>query len=847
MSGADHTTAAAVLGPADRVVAVASASQRGSGYVVAGRLVLTSAHVVPPVGAAVGVRTVTGREEFTAVVVWRGTPGGRDDAALLRVDDPAWPSLRGRAVRWGRVVTHRAGISCRAWGFPEWVQRLGHSDETGQPSGTLNAGNRYVGDRYVLDVDGHPPAVGEDGASPWAGLSGAAMFCGEELLTGVVATDVASGQHAHLDAVPVYLLHRDPLFRQVLAERGGGDMVLEAVELQPLAAVEPSLSDSPAALLRAGQQVVRFHGREQLMEDLLAWCAGSGPPVWLLHAPGGQGKTRTAHELARRLAEQRWATLWLHPDATGSALRVLAQVAVPLLVVVDYAETRTGQLAEVLRVCAEHPGDVPVRLLLLARIAGDWWTSLPAADPAVERLLDGAHTLRLDQLDTDPGGRVDAYRDAVTDLVRALAAIPAYRHHDWRTVAERLAGGAPPTAVAEQTVSALSLHTGALADLLDAVDPPDPATSTSGVEERLLVHERRYWRSTATANHLLPAVSESTLEDALAVAMLFGAHDDTSADTVLAHLPALDGQTRDRRNTIRQWIGRLYPSGDHRPWGSLQPDRLAEQFVGTRLLCNPNLVDPLVPHASAAQVVQLLTVYARAAARPAFTDRLPAALTNLCTRHSHALAIPAIDIATQVEQPAPLITALRRLTTDPHTSLDELSAMAYRLPQASHNLAEWATEITERLVDEHRHLTATRRSQRRWWQHLPGLRPDTSTNDAALAASLNNLSVRLAGLGRREPALAAIEEAVSVYRRLAAARPDAVEPDLAASLNNLSASLADLGRREPALAAIEESVTIRRRLAAARPDAVEPDLAASLNTLSMGLADLGRREPALAA
>lgn len=217
-----------------------------------------------------------------------------------------------------------------------------------QSPGTLNPGSRYVADRYVLSLDKHPPASGTEGASPWAGLSGAAMFCGD-LLTGVVTTDVAAGQHAHLDAVPVYLLHRDPDFRQVLAEHGGGDMVLQAVELQPLAAAEPPLDDSPAALLRAGAQVVPFHGRHELMDHLLTWCAGSGPAVWLLHGPGGQGKTRVGHELAARLAERRWATLWLRPDAPEAALAALAEVAVPLLVVVDYAETRTGQLTAALR------------------------------------------------------------------------------------------------------------------------------------------------------------------------------------------------------------------------------------------------------------------------------------------------------------------------------------------------------------------------------------------------------------------------------------------------------------------------------------------------------------------
>jgi tetratricopeptide (TPR) repeat protein len=77
-----------------------------------------------------------------------------------------------------------------------------------------------------------------------------------------------------------------------------------------------------------------------------------------------------------------------------------------------------------------------------------------------------------------------------------------------------------------------------------------------------------------------------------------------------------------------------------------------------------------------------------------------------------------------------------------------------------------------------------------------------------------NLGVRLSDLDRREEALTATEEAVTVYRRLASGNPTAFEPDLARSLNNLGANLSDLGRREEALTATEEAVTIRRRLAA---------------------------------
>lgn len=48
------------------------------------------------------------------------------------------------------------------------------------------------------------------------------------------------------------------------------------------------------------------------------------------------------------------------------------------------------------------------------------------------------------------------------------------------------------------------------------------------------------------------------------------------------------------------------------------------------------------------------------------------------------------------------------------------------------------------------------------------------------------------------------------------------------------------------LAAIEEATTIRRQLAAARPDAFQPVLATALSNQSNGLPDLGRREEALA-
>ena len=73
---------------------------------------------------------------------------------------------------------------------------------------------------------------------------------------------------------------------------------------------------------------------------------------------------------------------------------------------------------------------------------------------------------------------------------------------------------------------------------------------------------------------------------------------------------------------------------------------------------------------------------------------------------------------------------------------------------------------------------------------------------------LNNLSIRLAELGMGADALPPIEEAVSIYRELAAVDPDAHRPELASALNNLSIRLAELGMGADALPPIEEAVSI---------------------------------------
>ncbi len=809
------------------MVAVTAGGVPGSGYVVGPRLVLTSAHVVGGPGAAVEVFHPGRAARHEGVVVWCGTAAGRDDAALVRVDSPAWVPPVGRGVAWGRVVTERPGLRCEARGVPDRAQRPGGPVDTAQVSGTLNPDDLRVANRHVLAVEGHRP---DPGGSPWGGLSGAAVFAGG-LLIGVVMADEADSGHTRLVVVPSYVLHHDERFRAALAEHGGESSGLRPVEFEGLA--DPGLPvssvlPSPGWLLHPALEVVPFRGRRAELDRLAGWAAAEGFGVCLVHGPGGQGKTRLARQFAADLG-RRWATVWLDPRARGDDLAVLADAAVPTLVVVDYAETRAAQVEDLVRVAVDHGGGTPLKVFLLARTAGEWWDRLRASSGTASLLLDGSPVVGLDPLESEQGGQESAYRDALEAFAAELPKVRGLSDRRWAGRTAQLADRQPAGPGAK---SALTLHMTALAHLLDSdasadADGPLPPEE---VEDRLVEHEKRYWEQAAAGNARLP-LRRSTLHDAMAAAVLVGADDRDQADALLLRVVGLADQPRDRRDAVVDWIAGLYPAADTTPFGMLQPDRLAERFVGRHLEKHPELADRLVPGISPQQAERLLTLYARAAAHTVFAGALDEHLTALCVRHPPRLGGATIAVATQVERPQPLLLALEHIGDASGTDVDLLSDLANHLPPFSHRLTYWAALLGARLVDVYRAQAEAD--------------PDTFTPD--LAMSLNNQANRLADLGRREEALKTNTEAVRIYLKLALAKPDAFHHALATSLNNQAGHLAGLGRHEEALKTIALAVAIRRPAAQARPEIFTPDLAMTLNNQAVRLAGLGRREEALEA
>jgi Trypsin-like peptidase domain len=157
----------------------------GSGYLVATGLVLTAAHVVA------GARTVRVRLDVgqrTEIEVqaerWWADPAGSigTDLALVMIAAGASAGRDVELARFGRIGDGMAVLAVQAFGFPRFKLRASQDGlevfrDLEQVTGHAPiAANRRQGTLAVY-LDDPPPAVPEHGdPSPWAGMSGAAVW-----------------------------------------------------------------------------------------------------------------------------------------------------------------------------------------------------------------------------------------------------------------------------------------------------------------------------------------------------------------------------------------------------------------------------------------------------------------------------------------------------------------------------------------------------------------------------------------------------------------------------------------------------------------------------------------------
>ncbi len=157
---------------------------------------------------------------------------------------------------------------------------------------------------------------------------------------------------------------------------------------------------------------------------------------------------------------------------------------------------------------------------------------------------------------------------------------------------------------------------------------------------------------------------------------------------------------------------------------------------------------------------------------------------------------------------------------------EALSALDASMPFDSVTLADVSVAVAKRLCE---------------------LRVRRGADASSRGSALVGLAIRLARTGDSEAALRANQEAVDLYRKLAAAEPEEFLPDLARSLNNLALNLSDRERHAEALQAAQEAIDLYRKLAAGGARELRSGLAGSLNNLFIVLSRSNRPAPALRA
>ncbi|MBH5338370.1 hypothetical protein IHE55_27695 [Streptomyces pactum] len=888
----------------------------GSGYLVAPRLALTAAHVVGTDAPGPGSLTVslpdTGPREFAGRVCWFRRDG-TVDVALVEVAEEDWPvpaSLSDPHTRppqrWGHLIgTRRHPVA--VVGFPRMQKDpAGHDRHDGEVAGVISPCTGSLARRYeVISTDPGIPPDQLPGRAPsaWAGISGGPVIAEARdggLLCGVVSLDRLASGGTRLTATRTTELLADPDFRRIVAEHAGWEPLLEPAE--PADLLEPAARErdllSPAMLLRADAEAVRFRGRDGELLDLRSWCLDDPRPfsVRVLTGPGGQGKTRLARHLMDGLRAAGWVTGQLRPtlrDVPEDRLRSLV-TALPSLLVIDYADTRPDLVRRVvdqLRTTRHR-----VRLLLLARADGGWRRD-GIGETRTDELLAGAEVTALAPLapaEGPAGARAEAFTDAVTDfalLLDRLPAIPGRPPAGWHSLAAALRP--PPDLVRAAYDTVLTVQMAALTTLLQhgTAPVPDAPDDEGGPAAVLLRHEQRYWTRSARENGgRLDGLSPRTPKVAVAVATLCGAADREEAVATLRR--GLDVPAH-RAGDVAAWLRSLYPPGPDRYWGPLQPDRVGE-YLACLVLFDPELRLPLpalVAGGSGDQQVQLFTVLVRAAT--AYHDNGRTAEPRRIERE----LLDALDGA-EVDT-----EALLRLDLVMPYEKDRLDTLALRLAErrvtataggvrddgpvravVEHGLAldRWGTrlglagrpeEAVRAQLDAAGVLRRAAEADRRYASlhvgALPGLsdallavgreaealavldEADTELHRLAdegdadpdswadLGWRLYRLEPRLRAAGREEAAIRALGRSVEFHRRLAGSSLG-TDVLLANSVQALGAMLHRAGRLPEALRATEEAVERMRALARINPAGYERWLISALMNLSNMLRDAGR-------
>lgn len=628
----------------------------GSGLLVTDDLVLTAAHVVfddeRPLD--VELRCPSWDGPVPGVVVWPRVRGDVD-AALVRVSDPSLLGDLGRAPRFGRFTSRDADQRVDATGFPRVMLERGRRVSF-QLVGHVNPqGARHEG-RYLVSVEDPPAQPGAGQASPWSGMSGAAVFSGG-ILVGIIVIDTPGFDRDLLTVVPASVVANDAEARILLQQSGP----LASVELDRVLS-RPAVSRgrlSPAQLLRADEEVITFSGRAAELDELRHWCFSDEEfGARLVVGPGGRGKTRMAQYLVAQVQQEHdeWLAglLALNLGSVGDLGSLTRTTrSHPILLVADYSESRGPQLESLLHAYEQADSPPRMRLLLLARDEGDWWLRL--RDRHYD-LLGDAGFMSLPPLHA-LDDREAAFNGSVAQFARRLPGV--YPGVDWEAVAAGIrAEGLNDARFGDP----LSLQLKALLSLLESGGKEVVEESVEKLEDRLIGHERDYWRKTLDAAGL--NLSDRVRDQAVAAATLITVGTRQAALGLLQRVPELT-----EHGKVADWLRSLYPTEtSSRYFGPLQPDRVGEHHVGAVTRAEPTLLGHLLGSEDVGELQEALIIIGRAMPHQ---PHLSAQVKQLVT-DGPAVLTEAVNLAANlIPDPLPLLRLLpdhlthTRYTIDP--------------------------------------------------------------------------------------------------------------------------------------------------------------------------------------
>jgi tetratricopeptide (TPR) repeat protein/glycosyltransferase involved in cell wall biosynthesis len=631
--------------------------------------------------------------------------------------------------------------------------------------------------------------------------------------------------------------------------------------LMPTLQWQPGMAISQ--LLRAEKALLPFDEVRQPDVDVLNnWLDDEKWPqsIRLITGPGGQGKTRLARELCNKRIESGWIAGFLDsslaPNKMAASWQTLHNLNKPLLIVIDYVETRQTAFLDLLKASIQKPSAQAVRMLLLARDGGEWWENLSSKDPQCEGLLSGYATtgpFQLPSLYTAEQDRKEAYKTAIQTFAQTLDVKPP------ATV---------PDLLGEHFNRPLYVQMAALSALYG-----ENPTTAQGLTRALLNHERRYWSGVLSQFNW--SEPEGRAEQLLALATLAGGFTtQRDAWQFWGKAKYKDFNSGDFSSLFRE-LSTLYPGAQGIQ--ALRPDLLGEALVAQALLRSDgdHLLDAVLTRSSNQTVRRnVLTVIARLS-----TQRLDLKeiLVDALSRHFHYCYNDIVAVSTETTSLLPSLAeeAFERLT--PGNKSQVAGSLAPLLSVESVQLANLSCLVSEsearkaydklnkkpsdkeRIYDFAKAMStyATKlarvgQSQQACAVCLESLENyrqltprDVKNFEPNYAMSLNNYANRLGDIGKNDEALEFAQQALEIHKRLAEKTPDRFEPKYAMSLSNCANRLGDIGKNDEALEFAQQALEIHKRLAEKTPDRFEPNYAMSLSNYANHLGDIGKNDEAL--